>query len=543
MFLKKILFQINRLEAKVMKKQLVRIGKIKPILLCVFLLFIIFNNTIIMNGTAEEEIADISGVWSGKWYTGSGLSGTSEYHLTQTDSSVSGYELETYSYCSANYSVSGSVDSNGTVIFYKNITSSSGYCNWLSQVTWTGALSEGDTKITGTYTSGGGSGTFALTFKINQPPNPPMLISPGNSTDPGPGITTLTPTFQWSNVRTADYYALNIYKYPYGENNRIFNSSLEYGAIYETTYIMPEGKLVNEERYQWNVKAHNSIGWSSISSSLFFNTTDNQLPNGNQNIQRRNIILTGFWPPTNEMIARFSTDPHVNNVWQGENWENSSYNIYSFVPKQYYKNGGGTWEWQYQQIHDEFLDLVNQLHPIAIIGFGEGGAQNTWTIENKSINRVDWRVDGTGKQPSPNPPDDTEDAKYSLISTLPVREIETALKNQTSINYNVIINTKGDPGDYYCGYLAYLESWYQAQHSSSNDEFQCRVAGWIHVKKDIPLEQCMEAINITIREVLKALQNSPSDHADNIQPGFEIIFVIGAIALVMFWKRKRIINH
>ncbi|MCX6666131.1 MAG: PKD domain-containing protein [Euryarchaeota archaeon] len=165
-----------------MKKQLVIIGKIKAILLCVFLLFMIFNNTIVMKGAAaeDEDIADISGVWSGNWYTGSGSSGTSEYHLTQTDSSVTGYELETYYSCSANYSVSGNVNLDGTVIFSKNTASSSWYCSWISQVTWTGTLSEGNTKITGAYSGEGGSGTFTLTSEKNQPPIAQFTYSPSD---------------------------------------------------------------------------------------------------------------------------------------------------------------------------------------------------------------------------------------------------------------------------------------------------------------------------------------------------------------------------
>ena len=87
--------------------------------------------------------------------------------------------------------------------------------------------------------------------------------------------------------------------------------------------------------------------------------------------QRRNIMLTGFWQPTSQMIVRFSTDPYVNpDGWQGENWENLGYDIYSFVAKEYYNNNG-TWEMSYQQIWNEYWDIVNQLHPVAIIGFFE----------------------------------------------------------------------------------------------------------------------------------------------------------------------------
>ena len=221
--------------------------------------------------------------------------------------------------------------------------------------------------------------------------------------------------------------------------------------------------------------------------------------------QRRNIMLTGFWVPTSQMVARFSTNPYVNpDGWQGENWENLGYDIYSFVAKEYYNNNG-TWEWRYQQIWDAFWNISNQLHPIAIIGFGQGAKANTWNIENKAINWNKWYLDDDGKQPSPNPPDDTVWPCFIRFSTLPIWRIEKAINNQTSINAKV--NVLGTPGFYFCGYLAYLEQWYQAQHSD-DDEFLCKAAGWIHVNKNISLEDCIEATNITIKCTIEKVKKA-----------------------------------
>jgi len=222
--------------------------------------------------------------------------------------------------------------------------------------------------------------------------------------------------------------------------------------------------------------------------------------------QRRNIMLTGFWEPTSQMVARFSTNPYVNpDGWQGENWENLGYDIYSFVAKEYYNNNG-TWEWRYQLIWNEFWDIANQLHPIAIIGFGQGAKANTWNIENKAVNWNRWYPDEDGKQPSPNPPDDSVFPGYIRFSTLPIWEIEKAVNNQTSLNAN--INLLGTPGFYFCGYLAYLEQWYQAQHSDPDDEFLCKAAGWIHVNKSIALDDCIEATNITIRSTVEKVKKN-----------------------------------
>ena len=54
----------------------------------------------------------------------------------------------------------------------------------------------------------------------------------------------------------------------------------------------------------------------------------------NLSSDRRVIMLTGFWEPTGQMIAQFSTDPELNpEGWKGENWENLGYDIYSYFPK------------------------------------------------------------------------------------------------------------------------------------------------------------------------------------------------------------------
>ena len=70
--------------------------KVIVIFIVEFFIGTIFLTIITANiSSANQDVVDISGVWSGNWY-GSGISGTSEYHLTQTGSSITGYEFETY---------------------------------------------------------------------------------------------------------------------------------------------------------------------------------------------------------------------------------------------------------------------------------------------------------------------------------------------------------------------------------------------------------------------------------------------------------------
>ena len=104
-----------------------------------------------------------------------------------------------------------------------------------------------------------------------QPPYPPTLISPGYSSGPGQMIFNLTPTFHWENVSDADYYMIYISKYPYGSNNIVFDSELDYGPIFGTTLKLSEGILRTGEKYRWNMRAYsNKNGFSGFSSRLYF---------------------------------------------------------------------------------------------------------------------------------------------------------------------------------------------------------------------------------------------------------------------------------
>jgi PKD repeat protein len=119
--------------------------------------------------------------------------------------------------------------------------------------------------------SGGWTGT-ALT--LGAAPSAPTITSPGSSTEPGPTLSTLTPTLQWTAVSGADYYALAISKYPYGSSNVIYNPQQVYG----TSHVVPSSTLVPGEKYRWNMQAHGAGGWSAVSNTLYFQAPPNQPP-------------------------------------------------------------------------------------------------------------------------------------------------------------------------------------------------------------------------------------------------------------------------
>jgi parallel beta-helix repeat protein len=105
---------------------------------------------------------------------------------------------------------------------------------------------------------------------ISQPPDSPTLASPGSGSYPGPTITTLTPWFNWNSVPDADYYGL--YIRDLDTDVIVFNSQLDYGPIYGTSFPLPSGILSYGTHYRWNMNSHSSAGWGDYSDRLWFTT-------------------------------------------------------------------------------------------------------------------------------------------------------------------------------------------------------------------------------------------------------------------------------
>ena len=113
-------------------------------------------------------------------------------------------------------------------------------------------------------------GSIMFLQSVQFPPDPPTILCPGLGPEPGHTINTLTPTFVWRSVSNADYYSLYVSKYPYGSGNIVFDSEIDYGPLYGTSFTLPGGILNDGEQYRWNMRAYNSEGWSDFSTRLYF---------------------------------------------------------------------------------------------------------------------------------------------------------------------------------------------------------------------------------------------------------------------------------
>jgi pyrrolidone-carboxylate peptidase len=243
----------------------------------------------------------------------------------------------------------------------------------------------------------------------------------------------------------------------------------------------------------------------------------------------KNVMVTGFWNPTGQMIAHWSLDPYLNpGGWDGANWEGWGFNVYSYFPDWHGGLFNGTFEVDYQNVggypavpgfYGDFWNITNIIHPVAIIGFGAGNGP--WMLENNARNLGTspmWIDDNWNLpyQPTPRPPDSTRPQNYVRHSSLPKQNISNDV---TASGIPSVINNGayGTMGEYLCEFTAYLEEWYQAAHNYTNDSYRCYAAGWVHTDSE-PLSytyaQYRNAANITVRDTIKYLRTLVGTTAD-----------------------------
>lgn len=251
-----------------------------------------------------------------------------------------------------------------------------------------------------------------------------------------------------------------------------------------------------------------------------------------------NIMITGYWPPTNEMVRPFSDNPVQNpDGWIGENWENRGYDIYSFFPE--FVNfpndpvGSGDFTVDYQDTSADFWRITSLVNPVAIITFSRTDQRaNYWELEMINRNWASWVNDYVDpRQPTPSPPDSSIPANTNRPSTLPVQEIRSAVA-AANLGLSVRIDNMQGGGRFLSEFIAYHGAWYQSLHADPNDPFYSVAAGHIHVGGGIDVPVARQALDITLRELIT--------HVDTVlgvpEPSCGIcIFAIG-MYLLSYWR-------
>lgn len=222
------------------------------------------------------------------------------------------------------------------------------------------------------------------------------------------------------------------------------------------------------------------------------------------------VLVTGFWPPTNEMIRHFSQSPELNpDGWVGDNWEDRGYDVVGYFPQ--FENpdcsncgmGYGDLEVDYQDTSEDFWTIVEEVQPVAIITFSRGNIDHSWELENNYYNRTNWYADYLAPlYPTPNPPDESVNSYHERNSNLPMDIIEDAVED-AGLGLNAWIDWQGHPGQFVSEFMGYHGVWYRDINQVSDNI--CHFAGHVHVGGLIDWDTAKEATNITVREVLNHL--------------------------------------
>lgn len=225
---------------------------------------------------------------------------------------------------------------------------------------------------------------------------------------------------------------------------------------------------------------------------------------------RPTILLTGYWPPSNEAVRRFSTNPVQNPLgWIGSNWENRGYDVHSFFPEFTPPTctscgaGSGDFQVDYQDTSADFWATANALQPIAIVTFSRTNAEFSWEVELNQYNATTWTNDYIAPlQPTPAPPDASVPAGTLRLSTLPLQAIVDDI-GAANLGLNSFICTSASAGLFVSGFVAYHGVWYQSMHAAPDDPARCITAGHVHVGRSITWENARRAAEVTLRTVIR----------------------------------------
>jgi len=233
-----------------------------------------------------------------------------------------------------------------------------------------------------------------------------------------------------------------------------------------------------------------------------------------------NIMITGYWPPTNEMIRPFSRNQNQNpGGWQGENWEQRGYNVHSYFPEfpgltqPPYGRGVGDFEVDYQDASNDFWRIVGELRPIAIITFSRGANNSSWEIEARArkLPLNSWTPDylapfvPTADLPIASEPDNT-----IRQSSLPMVQIRDAVAAANLGMTSFIDNSSSFGGTFVSEFTSYHSAWYAALHADRADPAWTIAGGHIHVGGNTPVAAARTATQITLRTLIT--------HVDSIVP-------------------------
>ena len=291
---------------------------------------------------------------------------------------------------------------------------------------------------------------------------------------------------------------------------------------------MKTKNIVVELSISKNIKPKNPLGYiihpkkMRSSNSMSKQKSINREPNNK-------ILLTGYWPPSNEGIRSFSQNHLLNpNGWIGGNWENRGYDIVSYFPIftdpdcESCGQGYGDLEVDYQDTSEDWWNIIDSINPIAIITFSRGYIDYSWELEWQYFNYFYWTADFTEPfYPTPAPPDSSLPINTRRYSSLPMDSIVSQIAS-SGLGLTPYIDYTQGAGAYLSEFMGYHGVWHKAKMDSAN--IPCIVAGHVHVGGLIDWDTAQQAVAITLREVIKVVDEYRSLPGDLDQDGVLSIY-------------------
>jgi|GEM_PF-871719 len=242
----------------------------------------------------------------------------------------------------------------------------------------------------------------------------------------------------------------------------------------------------------------------------------------------KNVVLMGYWPPTNEMLRQWSPNPDQNpGGWTGENWRDHGFDVYAFFPE-FPPDGDPTndeigdpgsvgspdydLQVDYQATSGDFWRIVDEYQPVLMITTSRGGGIG-WEVEalegghgqnNPNGPALDWASDSYNADTHPTQAS-IEARSWALISTyrqgqtlpsaLPIDAIVEA--TEALALTDVVIDSQTS-GNYLSGFLGLHGVYYDSITDYS------AAAGHIHVGGKVPVPDATALIEASLEATLLA---------------------------------------
>lgn len=271
-----------------------------------------------------------------------------------------------------------------------------------------------------------------------------------------------------------------------------------------------------------------------------------------------NILVTGYWPPTNEMLRPWSRNPAQNPTgWIGRDWQGLGYDVYAYFPE--FPNGTtgsngkgvGDFEVDYQDTAADWARVIAEVRPVAIITTSRANTTRGWELEpattrfklssgevsppGRSISL--YTVDYLAPMRPTDVPIASEPVGQIRNNTLPMQAIVDAIAAEmASTQIDPFIQTY-DPqnpngydfgGPFLSGYVGYLGMWHQELNGGPEAAFRCVSAGHVHVGLGTLVANARQAMEITLRTVIAQVDTlvttCPADWNDDGTVSVQDIF-------------------